>query len=120
MPAFANPYEGNVERKMTNGELMQALRIDVASELEAMFLYDAHVMATDDPVAKKVLADIRDEEREHMGELLTLIRYLDPKEADLFLEGQGEVNDMLKELGISPKSITVPEGSDKSVGDLSQ
>ena len=37
------------------------------------------------------LSDIRDEEKAHMGELVTLMRYLDPKETELFLEGEGEV-----------------------------
>ena len=38
MPSFPNPFAGNVDRKMTNAELMQALRIDIAGELEAIFL----------------------------------------------------------------------------------
>lgn len=118
MPSFANPYNGIVERKMTDAELMQALRIDIASECEAIFLYEAHRLATDNPVAQKVLADIRDEEREHMGELITLMRYLDPAETDTFLEGQGEVNTMLSELGINPGSHP-SESTSKTVGNLS-
>ncbi len=100
MPAFPNPFAANVERKMTNSELMQAIRHDIAGELEAIFLYDAHYQATDDPAAKAVLADIRDEEKVHVGELITLMRYLDPKEASFFLEGEDEVNETLKTLGI--------------------
>ena len=45
MPSFPNPFAGNVDRKMTNTELMQALRIDIAGELEAIFLYDAHYLS---------------------------------------------------------------------------
>lgn len=100
MPSFANPFAGNVNRKMSNEELMQALRLDIAGELEAIYLYESHYLATDDPVAKKVLADIRDEEKAHMGELITLMRHLDPKEAELFFEGEGEVKEMLEDLGI--------------------
>ncbi len=37
------------------------------AKLEAIFVYDAHVQATDDPVAKRVIADIRDEEKAHVG-----------------------------------------------------
>lgn len=105
MPDFPKPYAGNVKRKMTNEELVQALRIDIASELEAIFLYDAHVMATDDPVAKKVLADIRNEEMEHIGELMTLMRYLDPTVAHYLMEGTGEVKEMMEKLGISKEKI---------------
>ena len=98
MAEFANPYQGNCERKLTKEELIQALRIDIAAELEAMFLYEAHAMATDDPLVKKVLYDIRDEEREHAGELLALLRYLDPKVDDFISEGMGEVKEMMEEL----------------------
>ncbi|QOV19008.1 demethoxyubiquinone hydroxylase family protein [Blautia liquoris] len=101
MPAFANPFQGNVDRKMNKDELIQAVRLDIAGELEAIYLYDAHVQATDNEMAKAVLADIRDEERAHVGELMTLLRNLDPKEADLFASGEGEVKEMLEDLGIA-------------------
>ena len=71
-----------------------------AGELEAIYLYESHYLATDDPVAKAVLANIRDEEKAHMGELITLMRHLDPRETELLLEGEGEVMEELKELGI--------------------
>lgn len=100
MPNFANPFQGNVNRKLTKEELIQAIRLDIAGELEAIYVYDAHVLATDDPVAKKVIADIRDEEKAHVGELMTLLRYLDPMEAAHFASGEGEVKEMLEDLGI--------------------
>lgn len=90
MPSMADPFSGNVERKMTKDELIQALRIDLAGELEAIYLYDAHVLATDDPVAKKVLADIRDEEKEHCGELTAALRYLDPSLEGLMANGKAK------------------------------
>ena len=101
MPAFANPFQGNVERKLTKEELIQAIRLDIASELEAIYIYDAHVQATDDVMAKKVISDIRDEEKVHVGELMTLLRVLDPKELELFNSGEVEVKKMLGKFGIS-------------------
>jgi len=116
MASFANPFAGNVPRKMTREELIQAIRLDISGELEAIFLYDAHVQATDDPFAKKVLADIRDEEKAHVGELMTLLRHLDPEEANHFAEGEAEVREMLKELNRVEKS---PSGkSESTVGSL--
>lgn len=100
MPSFGDPFAGNVDRKMTNAELMQALRLDIAGELEAIYLYESHILATDDPAAKAVLSDIRDEEKAHMGELITLMRYLDPTETQHFLSGESEVNEMLEDLKI--------------------
>ncbi|MGB8453063.1 MAG: hypothetical protein WCD89_12135 [Anaerocolumna sp.] len=101
MPAFGNPFQGNVERKMSKEELIQAVRLDIAGELEAIYLYDAHVQATDIEIAKKVIADIRDEEKAHVGELMTLLRILDPKEAELFVSGENEVKEMLEDLGMA-------------------
>lgn len=104
MPAFGNPFPGNVDHKISREELIQAIRLDIAGELEAIYIYDAHVQATDDVVAKKVLADIRDEEKAHVGELMTLLKYLDPKEAELFVSGENEVKEMLEDLGIIPSA----------------
>ena len=105
MPNFANPFQGNVNRKLTKEELIQAVRLDIAGELEAIYLYDAHVQATDDEVAKMVISDIRDEEKAHVGELMTLLRYLDPAEAEHFISGEGEVKEMLEGLGMKAAGI---------------
>lgn len=116
MPSFANPFVGNVNRKLTKEELIQALRLDIAGELEAIYLYDAHVLATDDKVAKAVLGDIRDEEKAHVGELMALLRHLDPKEAEHFASGEGEVKEMLEDLGITENG-SLPHSS-LTVGSL--
>jgi len=114
MASFGNPFGANVPRKLTKDELIQAVRLDIAGELEAIYVYDAHIQATDDPVAKKIIADIRDEEKAHVGELLTLLKYLDPKEAELLAEGEEEVKEMLAELNIQPANAV----ETSSVGSL--
>jgi rubrerythrin len=106
MPSFANPFTGNVNRKMTKEELIQAVRLDIAGELEAIYLYDAHVQATDDEFAKKVISDIRDEEKAHVGELMTLLRDLDPNEVVFFNKGEAEVKVMMGELQIEEDTAT--------------
>lgn len=120
MPAFANPFQGNVERKMTKQELIQAIRLDIAGELEAIYVYDAHVQATDEEIAKKVIADIRDEEKAHVGELMTLLRILDPMEAELFFSGEAEVKEMLEDLGITEPAPGQAENENRlnTVGSL--
>ncbi len=120
MPAFANPFQGNVDRKLTKQELIQAIRLDIAGELEAIYVYDAHVQATDDEIAKKIIGDIRDEEKAHVGELMTLLRILDPREAELFAEGESEVKEMLNDLGISKPSDepNTPSAPQLTIGSL--
>ena len=51
MAAFGNPFTANVERKMTKQELIQAIRLNIAGNL-AIYVYDAHIQATDDEFAK--------------------------------------------------------------------
>jgi len=114
MPNFANPFQGNVNRKISKEELIQAIRLDIAGELEAIYVYDSHVQATDDPVAKAIISDIRDEEKAHVGELMTLLRHLDPQEATHFLSGEAEVKELLEELGVSSST----SASKSTVGSL--
>lgn len=118
MPAFANPFQGNVDRKLTDEELIQAVRLDIAGELEAIYLYDAHVQATDNETAKKVIADIRDEEKAHVGELMTLLRILDPQEAELFASGESEVHEMLKDQGLLQSESDKGAAGAATVGSL--
>jgi uncharacterized protein len=96
MPNFGNPFSGNIDRKISREELIQAIRLDIAGEIEAIFTYDSHVLATEDPMAKKIIGDIRDEEKAHVGELMALLRMLDPNEAGFFEEGQEEVKELLR------------------------
>lgn len=100
MPNFANPFQGNVDRKISKEELVQAIRMNIAGELEAIYIYDSHVLATDNELAKHVIAEIRDEEKAHVGELMALLRVLDPEEAEHFASGEGEVKEMMEKLGI--------------------
>lgn len=102
MPNMPDPFAAALPgKKLTRHDLIQALRTDIVGELEAIFLYDAHSQASDDPLVKAVLADIRDEEKAHIGELTALLHYLDPAEADHALAGQGEVAEMMEKLGIT-------------------
>lgn len=121
MASFANPFAGNVNRKISKEELVQAIRLDISSELEAIYVYDAHVQATDDPIAKAVLSDIRDEEKAHVGELMALLRHLDPKEAELFASGELEVKEMMESMGIEePKALAnnVSSAPELTVGSM--
>ena len=94
MPEFVNPFAGMVPRKLNKSELIRAIRLNVAAEHEAVHAYTAHADATDDELAKKVLMDIADEERVHVGEFMELLRRLAPGEAKLLEKGREEVEEM--------------------------
>ncbi len=92
---FSNPFGTMVPRKMNAAELARAIRQDIAAELDAVALYQAHIDATDDEKAKKVLAHIRDDEKEHTAELLAFLELLDPKQAEYLKKGKKDVTELL-------------------------
>jgi rubrerythrin len=100
MPEFVNPFSGKVpDRKLTKEELIRAIRLNVAAEHEAIHLYMAHAEATDHPLAKQVLVDIANEEREHVGEFARLLEILTGDEEQWLAQGREEVDEMAAELG---------------------
>jgi rubrerythrin len=94
MPEFVNPFSGVVPRPLSKTELARAIMLDIGAELEAIHLYQAHIDATDDELAKAVLAHVRDEEKEHVGDFMALLEHLDPSVASALREGHEEVAEM--------------------------
>ncbi len=72
------------------------IRQDIAAELDAVALYQAHIDATDDERAKKVLAHARDDEKEHVGEFLALLEILDPQQAEYIKKVRVEIAELLE------------------------
>lgn len=92
MPEFGNPFSGLAsDRKLTEPELIRAIRFMVAAEYEAIQLYMQLAESTDNEFAKKVLVDIADEERVHAGEFLSLLYELAPDEKSRYEEGFKEI-----------------------------
>ena len=88
MALLGDPFVANVSKQISELELLQALRVDIAGEWEAIIGYEAHAMATTDERVKKVLYHIANEERQHVGELQQLLSMLNPGEADNIQKGQ--------------------------------
>jgi rubrerythrin len=100
MPDFGNPFAGlKYDRKLTDEELVRAIRFMVAAEYEAVQLYTQLAESIDNELARAVLKDIADEERVHAGEFLRLLKELAPDEVKFYEEGAGEVEDIIKETG---------------------
>ena len=49
MTQFANPFPNAVTRRMTVAELLRAIRLEIASEQEAISLYESHAEASPNP-----------------------------------------------------------------------
>lgn len=119
------PFHMMAQRKLTDSELAQAIRLDIEAELDAVNLYQSHHDNTDNEEAKKIIAYIRDEEKEHAGMFLALLYKLDAKQAEEIAEGPRKVDLILrgaskaeieasagaaleeKAAGIAPRALTV-------------
>ena len=97
MPEFGNPFSIlKKDRKVTNEELIRAIRFMIAAEYEAIQLYMQLAESTDNKLAQDVLKDIADEERVHAGEFLRLLKELAPDEEKFYREGAKEVEEEIK------------------------
>lgn len=99
MPEFCSPFTVKKnDRKLTKKELVRAIRFMIAAEYEAIQLYQQTAESTDDKLAREVLIDIANEEKEHAGEFLRLLHELDPEEDKFYKEGYEEVEEMISRI----------------------
>ena len=99
MPEFSSPFTVlKNDRQLTHEELVRAVRFMIAAEYEAIQMYQQTAESTDNPLAREVLLDIANEEKEHAGEFLRLLRELDPEEEGFYEEGYEEVEEMIEKL----------------------
>lgn len=99
MPEFGHSFSGLANnRKLTDEELIRAIRFMIAAEYEAIQLYMQLAESTDNKLAIEVLKDIADEERVHAGEFLRLLRELAPDEEGFYSEGAEEVEEEIEKL----------------------
>jgi len=70
--------------KNMNNKILKLLREDLIGELGAINQYQEHIDDINDDEAKKVLGHIRDDEKEHVAELIKIIRKLDATEEEKF------------------------------------
>jgi rubrerythrin len=112
MAQFINPYSGRrLEHEMATEELIRAIRQNIAAEHEAVHLYMAHAEVTSHPLARKILIDIANEERVHIGEFQRLLEILSSDEAIYLAQGRQEVDEMARESGAGQGTSEATIGS---------
>lgn len=80
---------------MEKNDLISSLiRKDIIGELETINTYEEHSKQTNDLFVKKVLLDIASEEKVHVGELLSLLSKISPKDADALKKGNKELEEI--------------------------
>lgn len=101
MPEFSHPFQGNkCERNLTDKELIRAIRFSIASEFEAIQLYEQLNDSIANEEAKRLLTEIAGDEKEHVGNFLRLLKILAPDEENYYKDGWEEA---AKVMGISDK-----------------
>lgn len=96
MSEFSNPFAGNkFERKLSKEELIRAIRFSIASEFEAIQLYEQLKESIDCEQSKKMLEEIAGDEKEHVGNFLRLLKYLAPEEEQYYKDGWSEAADIM-------------------------
>ena len=70
--------------KIMNNNDLKNLREDLIGELQAINQYQQHIDESDNEEIKKVLSHIRDDEKEHVAELVKLIQELDATQKEKF------------------------------------
>ena len=75
------------------------LRVGIQSEFDAINLYDHIASKTSNPNISKVLKDISKEEKEHVGELQTLLLWVDREQIGALLRGKDEVRALVESGG---------------------
>ncbi len=77
---FTRPFPEPIAGTPSRNQVLRLLRLEIAQELDAVNLYQTHLEAIADPRVRAVLAALRDDEKEHVARLMTLLGLLDQKQ----------------------------------------
>lgn len=89
-----HPLDLPTDRRLRREEVLDALRLSIIAELDAINLYLQIARSIDDERVKRVFEDIAREEKTHVGEFLALLKELDAEQARELEEGAREVAEL--------------------------
>lgn len=81
------------DKPYTKEELMEALRLAISAELDAISLYEQMARFSQDENCKKMFLDVAREEKTHVGEFLALLLSLDAEQVNELKGGFREVEE---------------------------
>ena len=98
MPEFSTPFSGNkCDRKLSKEELIRTIRFSIASEFEAIQLYEQIKDSIDNIEAKKIFEEVSEDEKIHVGNFTYLLELLSPEDKKLSQEGRQEALEVIQE-----------------------
>ena len=83
---------GKIKKDDLDREIMRA---GIIAELDAINLYEQMAALANNKDLKKVLLDIAKEEKEHVGEFMTMLLSADKEQMEELEEGREEVEELL-------------------------
>lgn len=99
MAQFINPFPGKKsDEPLDDRELARAIRQGIAAEQEAVHLYEAIADSTNNLKVKKVMQDVADEEKVHVGEFQALLETLQSDEEGFIEDGKKEIEEISGEV----------------------
>ena len=81
------------EKKLNDVEVLRAIKFGIASEFEAIQIYQQIMESTDNQDIKAVLSDITSDEMHHAGALYKLLQILSPDDEAQYQRGMQEALD---------------------------
>jgi len=83
----------NIEKDQIDKEI---LRTAIIAELDAINIYEQMAAMTKDENLKKVLLDVAQEEKTHVGEFQTMLLKKDKEQVDELAHGEKEVHELIE------------------------
>ncbi len=77
-------------KKLGPVEMLRAIKLAIASEFEAIQIYQQIMESTEDKRIIGVLSEITDDEKKHAGGLFHLLEILSPSDAEKYADGAAE------------------------------
>lgn len=84
-----------VPKKLSKDEIVEALRLAIIAELDAINLYLQLARSIDDEKLRRIFEDIAKEEKTHVGEFLALLKMLDVEQVKELEKGEREVKELI-------------------------
>ena len=92
-----NPLQ--LEKPLKGESLCEAVRLALIAELDAINIYRQIARYASDPLFKRVFEEVAEEEKEHMGEFMYLLRKCDSTIAGMMEEGEKEAREAEEAVG---------------------
>ncbi len=90
-----NPLDYVKGRKFTKEEVVEALRIAIIAELDAVNLYLQFARMIEDENIRKLFEEVAREEKTHIGEFMHALKMLDREQAEELEKGAREVKEII-------------------------